>query len=553
MRLEYRNPQTVLTVHGESQPVQGLVPIPPPQPSAARWFRRFVGLSLLGGLIGAGIAAIAFFLQPPIYRSKVRVQLVDVAQLRGIGNARVGADYGTPLSDEVLVARSEQVLREAASTGRLAIAEPFLGLSSDEIAARLGNDRSLVIEPAFDDQATNVIRIQYDHGDPSTTELVVGAIADAYQVHTAKKFEQKDTQVMDQVLKARDDTLAELQRLEAEHDDFKMETDLVFVDGRPQSIHRQTADRYQTQKQELLVTKAEIEAQLNAAERSLERGDSASTVMLALRGENETASDVIEQNMSRQLQQLQNELRDRTSVRVQETELLPLQLEREDLLEKYGASHPSVRAIDQQIRVVENQITRLEAQEEEKEALIKQVMSISGQGTGDGELDPEAEVRKRVDLAIDALKQRLDSIRQQIDSVSEAYEFELVLAKEEVAAIRESNRFERDIARQEELYAKIIERLDDVKLSKGNESLNVTPLDQAQPGRRVTQPVLYWLGGGGMIGVLIGSLMAILITPRQQAPEIGQLTTLQASQIVGQVALVPSVEVVEPTEPTKLE
>ncbi len=521
MRLEHRNSGTDLSLHRSDPSGLGQAGEPPhaglSSPGGGDvlgWLRRLLSLMLLGGLIGGVIAAVAFFLQPAVYRTQARVQFVDLAQFRGLGRVQADVDYGSPLSDEVLVVRSEQVLRNAAVDGSLAATEGFAGMSPSQIATGLNHDPAFVVEPAFADQATNVIRIQFDASDPATTQQVVDAVMAAYQRHTEEKFEVKDAQVITQILEARDSAFEQLQEFERQHDEFKMQTDLVFIDGRPQSVHRKTADRYQTQKQELLVTKAEIESQLNTAERALERGDSSSTVMLALRGEGETASDVIDQNLTRQLQQLQNELRDRASVRIQEEKLLPLQLERQDLLVKFGASHPSVQSLDKQIIAVERQVKRMEAQEKEKEELIKQLMTTNGEPNGDEELDPEKEALRRVNLAIDALRQRLASVEQQINTVSEAYAFEAERAKKEVAAIRESQRFERDIARQNTLYEKLVSRLDDVQLNAGSEGLRVTPLDEPQLGRRVTKPIIKWLSVGGLLGILVGSFLAILIPPR---------------------------------------
>ena len=522
MRLEHRGSGTNLSLHRSDSSGLGQAGEPthaglssPGGGDVLGWLRRLLSLMLLGGLIGGVIAAVAFFFQPAVYRTQGRVQFVDLAQFRGLGRVQADADYGSPLSDEVLVVRSEQVLRNAAVDGGLAATEGFAGMSPGQIATGLNQDPAFVVEPAFADQATNVIRIQFDASDPATTQQVVDAVMAAYQRHTEEKFEVKDDQVITQILEARDSAFEQLQEFERQHDEFKMQTDLVFIDGRPQSVHRKTADRYQIQKQELLVTKAEIESQLNTAERAIERGDTSSTVMLALRDEGETASDVIDQNLTRQLQQLKNELRDRASVRIQEEKLLPLQLERQDLLVKFGASHPSVQSIDKQITAVERQLKRMEAQEEEKEELIKQLMTTNGEPYGDGELDSEKEALRRVNLAIDALRQRLASVEQQINTVNEAYVFEAERAKKEVAAIRESQRFERDIARQNTLYEKLVSRLDDVQLNAGSEGLRVTPLDEPQLGRRVTQPIIKWLGTGGLLGILVGSFLAILIPPRR--------------------------------------
>jgi uncharacterized protein involved in exopolysaccharide biosynthesis len=270
---------------------------------------------------------------------------------------------------------------------------------------------------------------------------------------------------------------------------------------------------------------------LSVAEDSLKRGDSPSTVLLALRGESETPSDVIDRGISDRLQKIREESQSKPSDRLLETNLLPLQLERKDLLENVGAKHPTIVSIDKKISVVEMQIERMQAKEKQEETMIAKAMSVRGDV---GDLDPQAEIKRRVDLALSAMRQRLDSAQQQIAAIEEAYAEESQAAKREIAAERESRRLERDLTRQAEYYERILARVDDVQLA-AEQGLTVIPLDEAGPGTPVAKPLLQWCIWGGVIGMLSAFLL-LLFLPASKASDqvLSQSTAHLIIPVVGQ-------------------
>ncbi len=510
----------------------------------SRWLARCVWMAVLCGLVGAGSAYAWILLQPATYRSTARLQIVD--QGTGTTASDRESETLTSLGDEVFVVRSEQVLRRAASSADLSSSPPFTGMSAQEVAAALAESLELVVQPANSQLVTNVIQIEYDVPAPTTSQRVVQAILDAYLQHSQEKFEKGDVEALSQILAARDEAFEKLQKMELEHNKFLKGTNLLFVDNEPISVHRKTADRFLAQREELLIEKSQLESRLRSAERNLQESDP-QTVMLALKADSETASDVIDQNISRQLERLQNELRDRASVRTRESSLLPLQLERDALLKKFGRSHPQIVGIQTQIDVVEKQIARMQAEEEEKERLIKKVMSIGGKSDAEegkeGELDPQAELRKRVEMAIAALKQQLASIEQQLESVNDSYQTESAAAKEEVEAVRESERFERDIERQRELYEKILARIDDVSLLSADQGIAVSVLDSPRLGVKVERPMGNLTTIGGFIGALAGLILGMMFPPRQRSfHHSNQVVEDLRMPVLGHVPPLPTIE-----------
>ncbi len=534
MLTEHTQPNTSITVQGEWDHRPAGIGL-------SRRLKRYTWIVIFGGLIGGGAGCLWLLVQDPKFRSAARVQIVELGNVGRPEGTETENDYGTPLSDEVLVIRSERMLRNAAEIGELEKTALFSGWNHADIAAELNRSGSLIVAPGVADKRTNVIQIQFDAPDPTTPQRVVEAIVSAYSRHTEDKFEKGDDQVMQQILAARDEAADRLRELERQHDEFKQRTDLLWVDGRPKSIHRKTADRYQTELEELRVSKTEIESQLNAAEDSLKRGDSPTTVLLALRGETETASDVIDQGISNQLQRIRDESQNRASLRARETTLLPLQVERNEFLQNFGPRHPTVRSLDQKIAVIESQIESMEAEEKKQEAMIAKAMSVRPNASGD--LDPEAEIRKRVDIALDALRQQFDSIQQQIRVVDQAYQEEREAANQEIVAERESLRFEREIARQTELYERILSRLDDVQIATGLQGFSVFPLDEARPGIAVTGSMAHWGLGGALVGMLSASLLALLLpSPDRSYRSSDQVAKHLSMPVLGHVPLLRAIE-----------
>ena len=463
-------------------------------PDLPRRLTRSARIVVLGGMVGAMAGCLWLLSQAPTFRSAAQMQVVGQGNARGAEAIETAEGYGSPLSDEVFVIRSERILRQAAEIGELDQTVPFFGQTYEEIASALKRSEALVVTPVAADVRTNVIRVHFDALDAMTPERVVQAVVDAYTRYTHDRFKKGDDQAASEIHSARDTAAARLRELEREYDEFKQRTDLLFVDGQPKSTHRNTADRLLAQREELLVGKTEIASKLSVAEDSLKRGDSPSTVLLALRGESETPSDVIDRGISDRLQKIREESQSKPSDRLLETNLLPLQLERKDLLENVGAKHPTIVSIDKKISVVEMQIERMQAKEKQKETMIAKAMSVRGDV---GDLDPQAEIKRRVDLALSAMRQRLDSAQQQIAAIDEAYAEESEAAKREIAAERESLRLERDLTRQAEYYERILARVDDVQLA-AEQGLTVIPLDEAGPGtpRRQAAIAMVHLGWG---------------------------------------------------------
>ena len=539
MRLEHHHSRTAISVATPVDDSPAASPAHVVDRYWVHWLTRCVWMSVLCGLIGAGSTYAWIRFQPPMFRSAALVQIEGKGTQATIGEEE--AEFGSSLGDEVFVVRGEQVLRQATSLEALGSCDPFTGLRDEEIAARLNESPLLVVEPAGAQSSTSVIRIQYDAPTPSTSQRVVQGILDAYTQLTQESFEKGDDEALSRILASREKALKDLQEIERQHDAFLKRTELVFVDGEPKSVHRKIADRFLTQREELMIERAEIKSRIRSAEINRNQSDPR-TLMLTLKADTETASDAIDQNISRQLERLQSELRDRASVRTRETNLLPLEMERDTLLEKFGRRHPKIVAIQMQIDVVEKRIARMKTEEDEKEAMIKKIMTLGGKS--DVELDPEAELRARVDLAIKALKQQLESLDQQLESVNASYEAESAAAKADIEAIRESRRFERDIARQRELYERILARLDEVSLLSEDQGVLVSVLDSPREGIEVARPMERQCLAGGLIGLVTGILLAMMLPPRQRdAPMHVHNGQNLAAPVLGHVPLITAPEV----------
>src|SRR5690606_12333969 len=132
------------------------------------------------------------------------------------------------------------------------------------------------------------------------------------------------------------------------------------------------------------------------------------------------------------------------SEQMRQTRLLPLELRISELKQQFGAGHPAVKQLQAEQALVLTSIERMESSETEFAAKMREIREAELRGR-DGLDDPEALVRRNVELKILAIRQQLASVEQELEVITSSYEFETEAAKSESAAEMQVARFEREI------------------------------------------------------------------------------------------------------------
>ena len=505
-------------------------------------------LILLGLIVGLGGGYAHFIRQPAMYRSASKVQIIESSAknlpVQGLESVMPMRSLG----DEALVMRSERNLKRAAELGDLASTPEFSGLQPEQIAGYIGGG-ALTIAPVSNGGSTSVFQVQFDSTNASTSQRVVQAVIDAYGIHLQDQYRNVGQETIDLIDSAREDVLAKLNTMEKEFADFKQSSALIYRDGVITSVYRDNADTFLQRKQALILRKAELTSTLGAVQTSIENKAPLEAVLIALWGSANSAVKTQQQisvksdakSTATALKQ-QNEIaaagekiQRLTAIRqlnaqsrtIREQKLVPLELERKQLATTVGTGHQAIKSLDDQIDVIKKSIQEMEQSEanfqreleaawnEAKAAKNKVVETAIENATEQHEklpetINPAESLEHQVRLAVLATRQQLQAVERELKFVAESYTSEMSTAKTESQAEIKSAQFVREIDRQQQLYDRIMQRLDEVNLMSGGEGLKVYPLDTAKLGYQFAPSFSKSMLMGGFLGVMCGMGLGLL-------------------------------------------
>ncbi len=479
---------------------QSKAPAPQIDWAKVAWNNRW--LLILGLLAGLGVGYFQFVKATPKFRSIARVQIVEpnVNNLPIAGIETSSAKQNRSITDEALVMRSERILRRAAEIGELGKLDEFRGLPVEVIASQLGGPQ-LGIAPPAQSNSNSILEISYVSASPDSCQAVVQSIVDAYELHLQEQYQNVGQQTLDLIQTARNEVLQKLTTLENEFADFKDASGLMFRDGITTSVHRDNAENILAQKQLLLIEKSKLMSKLEAAKSAYEANRSVEAVLLALQMTPDVGARSTDASLQKneEVTRLKEINQATVSERMRREQLLPLQLERQELAASVGNDHPAMRTMDSRIQAMEATINEIAKSEE----LFRQQLDAAWKKQeeaaqkSDRPVEAKELLAQRVKIGVMALRQQLGSIAEEEKLLDEAYKLEVEQARSESETESKSAKFVREIDRQQQLYNRIVERLDEVNLMADKGGLRLFALNVAKPVINLSRPCrnrLPWAG-----------------------------------------------------------
>ncbi len=124
-------------------------------------------------------------------------------------------------------------------------------------------------------------------------------------------------------------------------------------------------------------------------------------------------------------------------------QLLPLQLERQELAASVGNDHPAMRTMDTRLQAMEATIAEIAKSEDQfrqqLEAAWKKQEDEAAQA--DQPVDAKELMVQKVEIGVMAMRQQLDSISQEEKLLNEAYRLEVEQARSESETESKSAKF----------------------------------------------------------------------------------------------------------------
>ena len=94
------------------------------------------------------------------------------------------------------------------------------------------------------------------------------------------------------------EVVKKLNELEQRYDEFKKTSPLIYRGGERTSVHRENADKFLSEKQDLLVRQARLESKLRATEEAIKSKEEWPAILLMLQETSNAVSEITEDTRS---------------------------------------------------------------------------------------------------------------------------------------------------------------------------------------------------------------------------------------------------------------
>jgi capsular exopolysaccharide synthesis family protein len=445
------------------------------------WNRK--SLLLLGTVCGLVLAGLYYAQKAPVYQSSAQVLVLKKypeVPVLGLDSKLGAAYYDDYVLAQVEVIRSPLIVRRAVAKAGLGRLQSFAG-QGDPTAAIIG---ALAAARGSKDggNSANVLNLTYRGPVSEECGLVLMAVIDSYQGFINEKHRKVSDERLERIMAAMKETQEQLGRDKEEQKKLRLDSPLVLIGGKEGSaVGREGLANIEVRRSALRMRAAEIEGRLAAIEAARKDGRDPTPLM-------EMAVD--------QTKGAAVEARPNTQALL-DAQLLPLLLEEQKLLETFGKDHPDVVAVRKRIQLTRDFFAR-------------------GQ-TGPAAPAPSRPAPQEVEAYVQTLKRQLEDARKSVESLTELFNRERKEAKElENYAFKEEDLRER-IAANQQRYKDQQRRWEEIAHLDGKEKADAenggyeaSILSEAGPGGKVEPRPVPLFGLGGVLGLLVGLVLAVL-------------------------------------------
>lgn len=351
-------------------------------------------------------------------------------------------------------------------------------------------------------KAARSLRVTLTHTDAHDTELILTAVMKRYEQFIIAQVEQLMGRANEMVNEAKQDIESELIAAEQEHLTSRQNAPLFFQGEGSSNVYQ---DRYRRLQEELLdldIKESTVRTRLKRVDATLVEMDGSDNPVdhldkLALI-DSESLERLgvfagLQMNASRSTEFIASMPAETEKARTQITHLLELNSEKQRLASAFGAGHPKVIEIQNQIELVQNFL-------QEKQGPINSTL-----GFAESSLNPEGLLKAYVGFLNHDLA-TLTERRKEITFLAADAETK---AKELIEYELTDMVLQKKITRQEALFDSIVQQLRDLDTASGLSGYLYEFLEVPRRGEK-SWPKLSLCGLGGlMLGLFSGLFLAV--------------------------------------------
>ena len=436
------------------------------------WRRAWLGF--LFGTIGTTAAYYYYLRQPVVYKATSQV-LVIKQQADMPVNSVNGFDpsgQSDPLASDVRLILSEVTVGPAITDGRLKELPSLSGSPNLPATILAGLSATRTVEG-------QILDISFKGSDPSDCAKVVNAVVASYDKSLRESYADKGTVVAKLLTNAKDEWTTNLRKLEDEYSEFRKTTSLIYNGDSVTSISESRMAGIEAERSKILIAQTQIQSQIDAIQKALDRGGSreAITLMLDSFNDKNKSGETVEKSL--------------TPMQKFAREIFQLELEEELALLDLGEDHPKVQSIRKRIEMTRKYLSN--------------------------ELDetaPTTGPAKKIDFLevyVESLQQQKKAGEEHLLLLNQHFEEEKRIAKEQLDLQIRDKRYRNDIARSELAFNTIMTQLKDTDLAIKGGNYRTQVLAPATRGVQVEPNFQKTMIMGSAMGVFVGLLLGFLV------------------------------------------
>lgn len=453
------------------------------------------------------VAGVAYYLlTAPTYESSAQVLVMRKDPRLATTRNQPSNDSESKVSEDLLathmqLVQSRRMVDEALTQNQLDQLPSITEQLSENLTAKEYVIKNLFVTRGGVAQAKNahVLNIAFRHKSDVDCQRVLTALVDRYQQFLAEKFQDVNSEAADLIAKAQVDLAKELEDSEGEYRQFREKSPLFWNGEQSQNIHRQEYDQVQAEISALRLKSTEAVSRLELTELLLEemeaRGASALERMALIDEKNAERLGIlisVDQGKA-QSAQFMASMPDRTAgANAEYSDLLKLMVAERTLLQDYGPEHPQVKTVREQIKQTRDFLT-----------IKNKALGIVEE---ENILDPKEVVNTyvkilRYDMTAD--ERRMQQLEELAGKAEEA-------AKGLVSDELEGERLRKAVARQQELYDAVVDRLREINLAKDYGGFINEVIAPVELGEKIWPSLPVVLALGMAVGLVLGCAGAVV-------------------------------------------
>ncbi|MBL8849872.1 MAG: polysaccharide biosynthesis tyrosine autokinase, partial [Planctomycetaceae bacterium] len=454
--------------------------------------RKWMLLFLIA--LGVGAGSLVHSRTEPVYASFAKLYIRQNQPTLVDGAGRTGQK--NPLETYSVLICSPRIIQKAIADGSLRDLPSLKGASA--AATIIGG-----LTAAPHEDSTDYLMLSYSGKNQADTQKILDAVINAFVQDLEDSRSTMAAGDIKIITDARNKLQAELTDLEAKYAEFRKTAGLLYTQDGGLNFHQQRLTDIESKRSALMIEKSQTQTQLTAIEKALQGGAKREALLLMV--------DQLDQNSGA------------TAVGAEPpptsflSHLLPLLTEKQLLVEKVGARHPDVLALESRIN-----LTRELLQEQSG-------VTVSGEP-----LDLLA-------VYVESLQEKLATLESNLGGMNELF-IEESKASADISELENEDRAGREkIELTKSMFAGYVEMLQRVNVAGEVGHVSADPTDPPTVGRQVAPVLVRSLALGGVGGLLVGILLAFLLEMADQSYRSPDDITRQLGVPV--VGHIPNIEV----------